>query len=71
VRPEALRFVNDRSGVSGVVTERRYTGAATFYLIEGDSGLRFEVEAPPGSANVGDRVSVRAERTLMFPGGSP
>ncbi len=70
VRPEALRFVNDGSGLKGVVTERRYTGAAAFYLIEGDSGLRFEIEAAPQAVKVGDRVSVRAERTLMFPGGN-
>lgn len=65
VRPEALRFA--AQGLAGVVTERRYTGAAAFYLLEGESGDRFEVQAAPGAAQVGDRVAVQAARTLAFP----
>jgi ABC-type Fe3+/spermidine/putrescine transport system ATPase subunit len=68
VRPEALRF--GAEGLPGVVTERRYTGAVAFYLIEGEGGQRFEVEAAPRVVKVGDRVAVRAERTLTFPDGA-
>ena len=68
-RPEALRFAAD-GPLQGVVTERRYTGAAAFYLIEGENGLRFEVQADPHAANVSDRVAVRADKTLTFAGGA-
>ena len=68
VRPEALRFASE--GVAGVVAERRYTGAAAFYLIESEGGQRFEVQAAPGAAKVGDRVAVQAERSLVFPDGA-
>jgi ABC-type Fe3+/spermidine/putrescine transport system ATPase subunit len=64
VRPEALRFA--ASGLPGVVAERRYTGARAIYLIAGASGERFEVEAAPDAARVGDRVAVEAARSLAF-----
>lgn len=64
VRPERLRFAD--VGLAGVVRERRYTGAAAFFLVESDSGERFEVLAQPGAATVGDRVFVEAERVLRF-----
>src|SRR3989441_1016854 len=54
VRPEAFRF--SEIGIPGVVKERRYTGAAAFYLVYGDPGGRFELLAAPGAARVGDRV---------------
>src|SRR6266699_3776191 len=54
VRPERLRFAD--AGLAGVVRERRYTGAAAFYLIESDTGERLEVLAEPDAASVGDRV---------------
>jgi ABC-type Fe3+/spermidine/putrescine transport system ATPase subunit len=62
VRPERLRFAG--AGLPGVVRERRYTGAAAFFLVESDSGERFEVLAEPDAAKVGDRVFVEAERVI-------
>src|SRR5207244_139017 len=62
VRPEAFRF--SEIGIPGVVKERRYTGAAAFYLVDGDRGERFEVLAAPGAARVGDRVFVAATLVL-------
>ncbi len=64
VRPERLRFAD--AGLPGVVRERRYTGAAAFFLLETDSGERFEVLAEPDAAQVGDRVFVEAERVIRF-----
>jgi ABC-type Fe3+/spermidine/putrescine transport system ATPase subunit len=64
VRPERLRFAD--AGLAGVVRERRYTGAAAFFLVETDAGERVEVLAQPGAATVGDRVFVAAERVLRF-----
>jgi ABC-type Fe3+/spermidine/putrescine transport system ATPase subunit len=70
VRPERLRFADagggGRGGLAGVVRERRYTGAAAFFLVETDIGERFEVLAQPDAATVGDRVVVEAERVLRF-----
>jgi ABC-type Fe3+/spermidine/putrescine transport system ATPase subunit len=65
VRPEAFRLT-DGVGIAGEVVERRYTGARAFYMIRSDECV-VEVEAPPGSARVGDRVRVTAKRTLVFP----
>jgi putative spermidine/putrescine transport system ATP-binding protein len=64
VRPERLRFGD--AGLPGVVRERRYTGAAAFFLVEGDAGERFEVLAEPDAARVGDRVFVAAQRVIRF-----
>ncbi len=64
VRPERLRFTD--AGLPGVVRERRYTGAAAFFIVESDSGERFEVLAEPDAAKVGDRVFVEAERVIRF-----
>ncbi|HEY7686737.1 MAG TPA: ABC transporter ATP-binding protein [Gemmatimonadales bacterium] len=66
VRPEQLRFGATGSGLNGVVTERRYTGAAAFYLVTTDAGDRVEVLAEPGAARVGDRVTLGATRRLAF-----
>jgi len=65
VRPERLRFA--AAGLPGVVRERRYTGAAAFFLVESESGERFEVLAEPDAAKVGDRVFVEAERVIRVP----
>ena len=62
VRPERLRFA--ATGLPGVVRERRYTGAAAFFLVETSDGERFEVLAEPDAARVGDRVFVQAERVI-------
>ncbi len=65
VRPERLRFGG--AGLPGVVRERRYTGPACFFLVDGDDGQRFEVLAEPGAAQVGERVYVEATDVLTFP----
>ena len=65
VRPEQLRFAG--TGLSGVVTERRYTGAAAFFQVTIETGERLEVQAAPDGARIGDRVSLGAERVLRFP----
>ena len=65
VRPERLRFGS--AGLPGVVRERRYTGAAAFFLVESDEHERFEVLAEPGAARVGERVYVEATRVITFP----
>jgi len=64
VRPERLRFTD--AGFPGIVRERRYTGPAAFYVVEGDDGARFEVQAEPGAARVGERVYVQAARMIGF-----
>ena len=69
VRPERLQFAD--AGVPGVVRERRYTGPAAFFLVEGDHGERFDVQAEPGAARVGERVYVQATHVLSFPDGGP
>ncbi len=66
VRPEQLRFGATGSGLNGVVTERRYTGAAAFYQVTTDAGDRVEVLAEPGAARVGERVTLEAARRLAF-----
>jgi ABC-type Fe3+/spermidine/putrescine transport system ATPase subunit len=64
VRPERVRFTD--AGYPGVVRERRYTGPAAFFLVEGDDGARFEVQAEPDAARVGERVYVAASRMIGF-----
>jgi ABC-type Fe3+/spermidine/putrescine transport system ATPase subunit len=68
VRPEQLRFGagEGERGLSGVVVERRYTGAAAFFQVDLATGERVEVAAEPQAARVGDRVRIRAVRTLRF-----
>jgi ABC-type Fe3+/spermidine/putrescine transport system ATPase subunit len=65
VRPERLLLAD--AGVPGVVRDRRYTGAAAFYLVETELGDRLEVLAGPDAARVGDRVYLEATRVLTFP----
>jgi ABC-type Fe3+/spermidine/putrescine transport system ATPase subunit len=65
IRPERLQFGD--AGVPGTVRERRYTGAAAFFLVEGEQGDRVEVLAPPDAAQVGDRVFLEATRVISFP----
>ncbi len=68
VRPERLRFGD--AGLPGVVRERRYTGSAAFFQVEGDDGQRFEVLAEPEGAQVGARVYVEATRVIALPDGA-
>jgi putative spermidine/putrescine transport system ATP-binding protein len=64
VRPERLAFA--ATGVPAVVHERRYTGAAAFFLVETEGGDRLEVLAAPEAARVGDRVHLAATGVLRF-----
>jgi putative spermidine/putrescine transport system ATP-binding protein len=64
VRPERLRFAG--AGLPGVVRERRYTGAAAFFIVESDEQDRFEVLAEPDAARVGERVYVEATRVIAL-----
>jgi ABC-type Fe3+/spermidine/putrescine transport system ATPase subunit len=69
VRPEQLRFdagSGANGGLTGVVAERRYTGAAAFFLVALETGERVEVQAEPRAARVGDRVKLAAARTLRL-----
>ena len=65
VRPERLQFA--AAGLPGVVRELRYIGSATFFLVEGDDGERFEVLAQPDAARVDERVCVAATRVIELP----
>jgi putative spermidine/putrescine transport system ATP-binding protein len=64
VRPERMRFAG--AGLPGVVRERRYVGAAAFFVVEGDDHARFEVLAEPDAAKVGERVYVEATRVIAL-----
>ena len=64
VRPERLRF--SAAGLPGVVRERRYIGAAAFFVVEADDHERFEVVAEPDAAKVGERVYVEATRVIAL-----
>jgi ABC-type Fe3+/spermidine/putrescine transport system ATPase subunit len=66
VRPEQLRFGLEGGPLPGVVTERRYTGAAAFFQVALDTGERVEVQAAPDATRVGERVRVGATRMLRF-----
>jgi ABC-type Fe3+/spermidine/putrescine transport system ATPase subunit len=66
VRPERLRFARTGGGLPGVVRERRYTGAAAFFIVETDAGERFEVLAEPDATRVGERVYVEATRVIAL-----
>jgi len=64
VRPERLRFAG--AGLPGVVRERRYIGAAAFFVVEDDEHERFEVLAEPDAAKLGERVYVEATRVIAL-----
>jgi ABC-type Fe3+/spermidine/putrescine transport system ATPase subunit len=54
VRPEALRFAGaGEDGLRIMVTDRRFAGASTFYLVVTASGAVVEVSATPEAAVVG------------------
>ena len=64
VRPESLAFQAPGAGsLSGRVTERRYAGPVTYYLVELEAGGEVEVLAGPAAAAHGDTVGIapRAE----------
>ncbi|HVR96416.1 MAG TPA: ABC transporter ATP-binding protein [Thermoanaerobaculia bacterium] len=60
VRPESLDFVPAGSpgALPGRVTERRYAGPVTYFLVALQDGLEIEVLAPAQAAAPGDEVSV-------------
>jgi ABC-type Fe3+/spermidine/putrescine transport system ATPase subunit len=60
VRPESLVFrpEGDASSLAGRVTERRYAGAMTFFVVELAAGGEVEVLAPSSAAAEGDTVRV-------------
>jgi ABC-type Fe3+/spermidine/putrescine transport system ATPase subunit len=64
-RPEALAFVPPGSSLpgqsgslSGRVTERRYAGPISYFVVALDGGSEVEVMAPSGAAAEGDPVAV-------------
>lgn len=66
IRPEHLRLVAG-PGVSGVVKERRFTGASAYLQVEIANGVRVEVLTEPRGAKVGDPVTLAAVRKAVFP----
>jgi ABC-type Fe3+/spermidine/putrescine transport system ATPase subunit len=63
VRPEALRLIApEPRAVSGIVSERRFTGAASLFTVVTQGGARLEVTGPPGSVARGDRVGIMPSR---------
>ncbi|HTY06806.1 MAG TPA: ABC transporter ATP-binding protein [Gemmatimonadales bacterium] len=65
IRPEDFRIVPG-PGVSGVVKERRFTGASAYLSVELEGGARVEVLTDPRAARVGDRVTLAAGRKTVF-----
>jgi ABC-type Fe3+/spermidine/putrescine transport system ATPase subunit len=60
VRPESLVFrpEGDPNALTGRVTERRYAGVVTFYVVELKAGGEMEVLAPSSAAAEGDVVRI-------------
>jgi ABC-type Fe3+/spermidine/putrescine transport system ATPase subunit len=59
-RPESLAFAPPGSSgsIAGRVTERRYAGPVSYFVVTLDSGAEIEVMAPSGAASEGDAVSI-------------
>jgi len=62
MRPEALRFAPAGTGLAGEVTDRRFAGAGTYYLVRTGAGISIEVLAGATDARVGDRVALAPVR---------
>jgi ABC-type Fe3+/spermidine/putrescine transport system ATPase subunit len=59
LRPEALAFVPPGPrGLAATVTDRRYAGASTYYLVQTVAGVTIEVSAGREAAVVGESVFV-------------
>ncbi len=77
VRPEALRLLAPAPGaLSGTVTERRFTGAASLFTVLTDGGASLEVTGPPRSVMAGERVGIMPSRRAgggihLFPRPAP
>ncbi len=59
-RPESLAFAPPGSSgsLSGKVTERRYAGPVSYFVVALDNGSEVEVMAPSGAASEGDVVAI-------------
>jgi TOBE domain len=62
LRPEALRFAPAGQGLAGEVTDRRFAGAGTYYLVRTGGGVTVEVLAGATAAAVGEQVSLAPVR---------
>jgi ABC-type Fe3+/spermidine/putrescine transport system ATPase subunit len=63
VRPEAVRLLPPAPGaLTGTVTERRFTGAASLFMVVTDGGASIEVTGPPRSVRAGEKVSIMPSR---------
>jgi ABC-type Fe3+/spermidine/putrescine transport system ATPase subunit len=63
VRPEALRLMPPTPGaVTGTVTERRFTGAASLFTVVTEGRASIEVTGPPRSVRAGEKVSIMPSR---------
>ena len=63
-RPEGLRITTPDAGrVTGVVTNRRFTGAVAYFLVETPAGLALEVAGAPDAAREGETVGVEPTGT--------
>jgi putative spermidine/putrescine transport system ATP-binding protein len=63
VRPEALRLLPPGPGtINGVVSQRRFIGAASLYTVITDGGAALEVSGPPRSISPGDRTGIMPSR---------
>jgi putative spermidine/putrescine transport system ATP-binding protein len=77
VRPEALRLMPAAAGaLTGTVTERRFTGAASLFTVLTDGGTSLEVTGPPRSVMAGERVGIMPSRRAgggihLFPATTP
>ena len=58
-RPEALRFTAPAAGgLTGQVTDRRFSGALAFFTVRTEGGTTVELSAAPDAAAVGDRIGL-------------
>jgi ABC-type Fe3+/spermidine/putrescine transport system ATPase subunit len=62
VRPEALRFGDGPQAIAATVTDRRFTGPASFYTVVTAAGVTLEVVAPPAAVRAGERVGILPSR---------
>jgi ABC-type Fe3+/spermidine/putrescine transport system ATPase subunit len=69
VRPESLAFdaAGSGSAVNGLVVERRYAGAASFFLIRLASGRDLEVQADGRAARPGESVRISPDAGAALP----
>jgi ABC-type Fe3+/spermidine/putrescine transport system ATPase subunit len=62
-RPEALRLTAPSPGaILGTVTERRFTGSASLYVVLTEGGTMLEVSGPPRAVTIGERVGIMPSR---------